>query len=245
MRVRSRTSGFEPTFLKNSRSLSGSPLLAHIEKARLIDKDGKEITYNKFRVGDSVRVITQPEDIFLSSDFLKPSEIIVVQLPATDTFPANNTPAIQSNSTNNIPEVVVLSPSGGEVWTNGNFYTVRWMPLPETLFKKNRGTHVLVEFWLIGANGLSEAQITGGLYFSKDNGFQETEDHLSLTSDGYPLNLPPGKYKVQLRFFDKIPNQPCGLIDPSRPPCVPRDEVNYGMIAKGTSKGLITLESKK
>lgn len=61
------------------RSSDGRNLILNIEKARLIDENGKEITYDKFRVGDSVTVTTQREDIFLSSDFLKPSEIKIKQ----------------------------------------------------------------------------------------------------------------------------------------------------------------------
>lgn len=61
------------------RSSDGRNLILNIEKARLIDKDGKEITYDKFCAGDSVTVTTQRGDIFLSSDFLKPSEIKIIQ----------------------------------------------------------------------------------------------------------------------------------------------------------------------
>jgi len=57
----------------------GRELSLNIEKAKLIDKNGNEITYDKFKVGDVVQITTKSGDIFLSSNFLKPSEIKIIE----------------------------------------------------------------------------------------------------------------------------------------------------------------------
>jgi hypothetical protein len=61
------------------QSIDGKELILNIEKAKLLSIDNNEITYDKFKVGDVVRVTTNSGDIFLSSNFLKPSEIKIIK----------------------------------------------------------------------------------------------------------------------------------------------------------------------
>ena len=42
----------------------GRNLILNIEKAKFLDKNGKEITYDKLNVGDLVTVTTQTKDVF-------------------------------------------------------------------------------------------------------------------------------------------------------------------------------------
>ena len=61
------------------KSEDGEELLLNIEKADFVDKDGNEITFDKIKIGDVVQVTTEKDGIFLASNFLKPSEIRVVE----------------------------------------------------------------------------------------------------------------------------------------------------------------------
>ncbi len=118
------------------RSNDGRNLILNIEKSDFINAEGSEITYNKIKVGDSVRVTTQRGDIFLSSNFLKPSEIKIIQstdnsnksgvIISTDKTEYNKGEIIKIVVNNKLDKSVLYSSGGDRFWNIEYFRNGKW-----------------------------------------------------------------------------------------------------------------------